>query len=231
VVDSNGAQLGLLFGVPVVGLNFGAAMADVAMGAAVGLGSLFGQPVGHLSLVHFGLRPAPGAGAAPAWLFVVLLVAPAAVGLIVWRRLERLRPAQEQDALAVGAATAGGFAACAWLLALVGRISLFAVIAPPGSADTLALLRGRGPGVGTLVAAQPNPVSVFFLALFWALAGGLGAAFLWASRHHARWQVTPDSAAGTPNSGPSTWLLPETGAQEAEAQEAGAGGDAPEEKP
>lgn len=207
VVDRNGAQVGLLFGVPVVGLSFGAAMADFAMGVALGLGSLFGQPVGHLSLVHFGLPPAPDAGAAPAWLFVVLLVAPAAVAVVVWRHLERLRPTQEQDALAVGAATAAGFAGAAWLLALVGRISLLAAIAPSnpsGDNSALLLLRGRGPGIGTLVSAQPNPISVLFLALVWGLAGGLGAAFLWASRHNARWQV---------------------------GQEADAGGDPPEEKP
>jgi hypothetical protein len=209
VVDRNGAQVGLLFGVPVLGLSFGAAMADFAMGAALGLGSLFGQPVGHVSLAHFGLPPTADAGAAPAWLFVVLLVAPAAVGAIVWRRLERQRPAQEQDALAVGAATAAGFAATAWLFAMIGRIVVLAAIAPPDSqgqaANALALLRGRGAGIGTLAAAQPNPVSVGFLALLWALAGGLGAAFLWASRHHARWQVT--------------------------GQEPEAGGEPPEEKP
>jgi len=51
------------------------------------------------------------------------------------------------------------------------------------------------PGVGTFVTAQPNPVSVFFLALFWALAGGLGAAFFWASRHQARWQVVQEAGA------------------------------------
>jgi len=207
-VDSNGAQVGLLFGVPVAGLSFGAAIADVAMGGAVGLGSVFAQPAGHLSLVHFGLPPGADAGAAPAWLFVVMLAAPGAVALTVWRRLEHLRPTQEQDALAVGAATAAGFAAMAWLLALVGRIVLLAAIAPPTvsgqSASALALLRGRGPGVGTFVTAQPNPVSVFFLALFWALAGGLGAAFFWASRHQARWQVV---------------------------QEAGAAGEVPDEKP
>jgi hypothetical protein len=205
VVDRNGAQVGLLFGVPVVGLSFGAAMADFATGAALGLGSLFGQPIGHVSLAHFGLPPAPDAGAAPAWLFVVLPVAPVAVAAIVWRRLERERPTQEQDALAVGAATAVGFAAAAWLFALVGRIALLAAIAPPNSqgqaANALALLRGRGGGIGTLVAAQPNPVSVLFLALLWGLAGGLGAAFLWASRHNARWQVTSESGPPQAQSG------------------------------
>jgi hypothetical protein len=217
VVDRNGAQVGLLFGVPVLGLSFGAAMADFAMGAALGLGSLFGQPAGHVSLVHFGLPPAPDAGAAPAWLFVVLLAAPAAVAAVVWRRLEQLRPTQEQDALAVGAATAAGFAGAAWLLALVGRITLLAAVAPTntsGDNGALLLLRGRGSGIGTLVSAQPNPVSVLFLALVWALAGGLGAAFLWASRHNARWQVGQDAPSGGDSAAGDS-----------------AAGDPPEEKP
>lgn len=223
VVDRNGAQVALLFGLPLVGLSFGAAMADFAMGAALGLGSLFAQPLGHLSLVHFGLPPAPDAGAAPVWLFVVLLAAPAAVAAVVWRHLDRTRPTQEQDALAVGAATAVGFAAAAWLLALVGRIFLLAAIAPPGeSANALALLRGGGSGIGTLVAAQPNPVSVLFLALLWGLAGGLGAAFLWASRHQARWQV---GAAGRPA------LRPDTPAPPADAPAPPTGTPAPRPSP
>jgi len=237
VVDRNGAQVGLLFGLPVLGLSFGAAMADFAVGAALGLGSLFGQPVGHLSLAHFGLPPTADAGAAPAWLFVVLLVAPAAVGAIVWRRLERQRPTHEQDALAVGAATAAGFAATAWLFAMVGRIVVLAAIAPPNSqgqaVNALALLRGRGGGIGTLVSAQPNPTSVGFLALLWALAGGLGAAYFWASRHHARWQVGGDAGAPPAPTVPSVPPAeprpsgppppPGEGGQEGEA-----GGDPPE---
>jgi hypothetical protein len=153
----------------------------------------------------------------------VLLVAPAAVAAIVWRRLEHERPTQEQDALAVGAATAVGFAAAAWLFALVGRIALLAAIAPPNSqglaANALALLRGRGGGIGTLLAAEPNPVSVVFLALLWGLAGGLGAAFLWASRHNARWQVTGGGEPGVPPPPPAS------------GQEGEAVGDPPEEKP
>ena len=228
VVDRNGAQVGLLFAVPVAGLSFGAAMADFAMGAALGLGTLFGQPAGHLSLVHYGLPPGPDAGAAPAWLFVVLLVAPAAVAFVVWRQLEHLRPAQEQEALAVGVATAAGFAATAWLLALVGRIAVVAAVVPPGtkgeSTAGLALFRGQGPGIGALVNAEPNPVSVAFLALLWGLAGGLGAAFLWASRHNARWQVGAPGDAPPPT---TTTPPPEGNA----TQDAGAGGEPPEEKP
>jgi hypothetical protein len=112
----------------------------------------------------------------------------------VWRRLEQTRPAREQEALAVGAYTAAGFAGAAWVLSLLGRILLLAAIAPPGprgrSSPMLALIGGGGDGIGTLVAARPNPVTVLFLALVWGLAGGLGAAFVWATRHGARWQLT-----------------------------------------
>jgi hypothetical protein len=134
------------------------------------------------------------------WLFAVLLVGPLTVAAVVWRHLERVRPTQEQDALAAGAATAAGFAGAAWLLALVGRVALVAAIAPPdssGDLDTaLGLLQGRGPGIGTLISAQPNPMTVLFLALVWGLAGGLGAAFVWASRHNARWRVGQEPEAG-----------------------------------
>jgi hypothetical protein len=168
--------------------------------------------------VHFGLPPGPAAGAAPAWLFIVLLVAPAAVAATVWRRLERMRPASEQDALAAGGATAAGFAGAAWLFALVGRISLLAAIAPPGRRQSaLFLLRGRGSGVGTFVGAQPNPVTVLVLALMWALAGGLGAAFVWAIRHQTRWQISGGAPASLSDGNVN--------------QEPGVGADPPEEKP
>ena len=95
----------------------------------------------------------------------------------------------------MGAATAAGFAAAAWLLALVGRIApvVAGAIAPPGdqggSAGALDLSPGHGSGIGTLVQRPTDPVSVAFLALLWGLIGGLGAAFFWASRHNARWQL------------------------------------------
>jgi hypothetical protein len=250
VADSNHARIGLLFGFPVVGLSFGAAMADFALGGALGgFGVFFERAAGHTSLARFGLPPGSEAGAAPAWLFVVLLVAPAIVAVTVWRRLERARPAQEQEAVAIGAYTAVGFAGAAWLLAVVSRILVLAAIAPSrsrsGSASLLALLTGQGEGVGTLVAARPNPVSVLFLSLVWALAGGLGAAFVWATRHGARWHIAgapPPSRAGTPPAGAppppppsaaeSAWLLPETPPTGVPpppppppAQEAQAGGD------
>src|SRR5581483_8992586 len=96
-------RLGLLVGFPVVGLSLGAALVDAAMGAA--LAGINGQS----SLLHFGLPARPDSGAAPLWLFVVVLLAPALVGLTVWRRLDRERPANEQRALATGAVVAGGF--------------------------------------------------------------------------------------------------------------------------
>lgn len=54
------------------------------------------------------------------------------------------------------------------------------------------------------------------LALFWGLAGGLGAAFLWAAKHNARWQVaggpipSGDGVPAAQSPADSAWLLPET---------------------
>jgi hypothetical protein len=212
----------------VAALSFGAVLVDAGMGAALGGVS------GHTSLFHYGLPAGPDAGAAPGWLFVALVLAPAAVAAAVWRRLERDRPADEQGALAVGAATAVGFAATAWLAALIGRIVLLAAVTVPrdglGSAlqfTPLPAQAGRV-SVGTLVALRPNPAAVLGLGLLWGLAGGLGAAFLWASRHNARWQISGAAPAAGPAPPPppppgpeqSAWLLPES-------QEADAGEDPP----
>jgi hypothetical protein len=228
VADGGSERIGLLFGFPVAALSFGAVLVDAGMGAALGGVS------GHTSLFHYGLPAGPDAGAAPGWLFVALVLAPAAVAAAVWRRLERDRPADEQGALAVGAATAVGFAATAWLAALIGRIVLLAAVTVPrdglGSAlqfTPLPAQAGRV-SVGTLVALRPNPAAVLGLGLLWGLAGGLGAAFLWASRHNARWQISGAAPAAGPAPPPppppgpeqSAWLLPES-------QEADAGEDPP----
>jgi hypothetical protein len=187
VADGGAERIGVLFGFPVMGLSFGAVLVDAAMGAALGGVS------GHISLFHFGLPAGPGAGAAPGWLFVALALVPAAVAAAVWRRLDRVRPADEQGALTVGAATAVGFAFTAWLAALVGRVVVLAAV-NRSATGPLGYPGGGGPdfrsSVGSLVAARPNPAAVLGLALLWCLAGGLGAAFLWASRHNARWQIS-----------------------------------------
>jgi len=214
-------QTGILFGFPIVGFSFGSALVDGAMGA--GLGGVSG----HTSLAHFGLPAGPQAGAAPVWLFTALVLVPAAVAVTVWRRLERERPADEQGALTVGAVTGVGFAVAAWLAALVGRIVLLASVGRIGwfaIAPQAAPPEVRG-AAGTLGALRPNPAAVLGLGLLWGLAGGLGAAFLWASRHNARWQITGSvgaagatpsppgpatSAQSPPATGPSAWLLPET---------------------
>lgn len=200
VADGGAERIGLLFGFPVTGLSFGAVLVDAAMGAALGGVS------GHISLFHFGLPAGPGAGAAPGWLFVVLALVPAAVATAVWRRLERERPADEQGALAVGAATGAGFAVTAWLTALVGRVVVLAAVNRSGGRiigivpQLPSAFEGRDSVVGTLVALRPNPAGVLGLGLLWGLAGGLGTAFLWASRHNARWQITGGAAqeAGAP---------------------------------
>jgi hypothetical protein len=125
----------------------------------------------------------------------------------VWRRLERARPVDEQGALAVGAATALGFAVTAWLASLLSRVVLLSAVTGPRPGPTLTPLpapTGRI-RIGTLIALRPNPAAVLGLALLWCLAGGLGAAFLWASRHNARWQINgpggPAQDAGAPPEG------------------------------
>jgi hypothetical protein len=198
VTDGLHARIGLLFGFPVAGFSFGAVLLDAAMGAALG------GVAGHTSLAHFGMPAGPGAGAAPIWLFAAVLLAPGAVAMTVWRRLERERPVEEQGALAVGAATGLGFAVAAWVAALVGRIVLLAAVTGPGGdvfpgAPRIVPVPTRAT-VGTLVALRPNPAAVLGLGLLWGLAGGLGAAFLWASRRNARWQIT--GAGGPPGATP-----------------------------
>jgi hypothetical protein len=209
VTDGLHERLGLLFGFPVVGFSLGAALVDGAMGA--GLAGVRG----HTSLAHFGMPAGPDAGAAPIWVFVALALALAAVAVAVWRRLEREQPAEEQGALAVGAATAAGFAAAAWLAALVGRVVVLAATTGPRD-EVFNQLPGRvvpGPTrVGTLLALRPNPAAVLGLALMWGMAAGLGAAFLWASRHNARWQISgppPEEPPPPPPPDQSAWLLPE----------------------
>ncbi|HEV7865067.1 MAG TPA: hypothetical protein VGR20_20390, partial [Acidimicrobiia bacterium] len=226
VADGGAARLGEALGLPVVGFSLGAAVADGAMGAALAGGG------GHTSLFHFGLPAGPASGAAPAWLFAALLLAPVTVGAAVWRRLGRDRPADEQRALATGAAVAAGFAGAAWLAALVGRVALIAYVGPTLEGGWLGSLAGLRAGMhGAAVDLRPNPASVLGLSLMWGVAGGVGAALVWAGRHGAHWQLpaTGGAAAGTagapepraptaaaPASGPSAWLLPESPSATAE---------------
>ncbi len=173
VADGGADRLGIIVGFPIVGFSFGAVLADAAMGAALaGAGS-------HTSLLQFGLPAAPGSGAAPAWLFATMLLAPAVVALAVGRRL--------------------------------GRVTLSAYVGPTvagGWSPFQTLERSMHP---VAVVARPNPASVLGLALLWGLAGGLGAAFLWASRHNARWKL---DGAGVAPAAPTA-----PGAQEAGAVE------------
>ena len=226
VADSGADRLGMVIGFPVVGFSLGAALADGAMGAALA------GITGHSSLLHFGLPARPDSGAAPLWLFVVVLLAPAVVALAVWRRLNRDRPADEQRALATGATVAAGFAGAAWLAALVGRVALIAFVGPNRrlewfSAPPAAVRRSVH---GAAVIARADPGSVLGLSLIWGLIGGLGAAVVWAVRHGARWPVVASADAGPSDAGPSAagptaWLLPET-APEPAAAGPGSGGSA-----
>ena len=193
VADGGRARTGLLLGFPVVGLSLGVAVADAAMGAALA------GIRGYTSLFHFGLPARPDSGAAPAWLMVALLIAPALVAAGVWRRLERDRPADEQGALTVGALMAAGFAGAAWLAALIGRVAVVAYVGRPQNPLSLPQIVGHlGAGrlglVGAIVVIGPKPVSVLGLSLLWGLAGGLGAALVWAALHGVRW--TPGQEAG-----------------------------------
>src|SRR5581483_11067103 len=233
VVDGGWARLGLIVGFPVVGLSLGAALSDAALGAALA------GIRGYSSLFHFGLPARPDSGAAPAWLMVALIVAPALVAATAWRRLERDRPADEQRALAIGAVTAAGFAGAAWLGALVGRVALVAAVGRPrgplgGAGPQIVghLGAGRLGAVGTVLVLRPNPASVLGLALLWSLAAGLGTAFAWAALHGVRWRGAPTAETGAPpatagpptptsppppasappTSGPAVWLMtPEGG--------------------
>jgi len=206
VADGGPERIGLIIGFPVVGLSLGAALADAAMGAA-----LAGID-GHSSLLHFGLPARAGSGSAPLWLFLVLLLAPALVGLAVWRRLERDHPGDEQRALVTGATVAAGFAGAAWLAALIGRITLVAYVGPNDSGWFSAPPAELRHSVhGAAVVARPDPGSVLGLALLWGLIGGVGAAVVWASRHGARWPVVGSAPGGPPPApGPTAWLLPES---------------------
>jgi hypothetical protein len=228
VADSGADRLGIVIGFPVVGFSLGAGLADGAMGAALA------GVRGHSSLLHFGLPAHPESGAAPLWLFVVVLIAPAVVALTVWRRLHRDRPVDEQRALATGGTVAAGFAGAAWLAALVGRVTLIAYVGPnrAGGWFSAPPAEVRRSVHGAAIIARADPGSVLGLSLMWGLIGGLGAAVVWAVRHGARWPVVasadadlsaagPASAAGptSPAAGPTAWLLPET---EPESTAAGA---------
>jgi hypothetical protein len=195
VADGGSARLGMVVGFPVVGFSLGAVLADGAMGAALA------GVVGHSSLSQFGLPAQPGSAAAPAWLFAALLLAPAVAALTTWRRLDRDRPADEQGALATGAAVGAGFAAAAWVAALVGRVALVAFVGPNAGGGWFGPTGRFAPALrGAVVQAQPNPATVLGLALLWGLGGGLGAAFLWTSRHGVRWRVE-NAAPSRPPSG------------------------------
>lgn len=175
VVDSGSARLSTLFGAVFMGVTMGVVAASYAMGAAIDLGS------GHTSLFKFGFPPGADAGAAPVPFFILLAVAPAIVGWMVWRRLEKDRPTTEQDVMRVGFIIALAFAAVAFASALVSRVVLVGAAAKEDF--------DSGTGIGLV--ARPSIAGVLGLALLWGLAGGLGAAFYWATQHGVRWKAPP----------------------------------------
>jgi hypothetical protein len=169
--DSGTERVLLLLALPLMGLNLGVQGVTVAMGAAVRLvavgpaevGGIPPPGAGHLSLLHFGFPPEPGAGAAPAVAFALLALAPALVAWSLGRELRRRPPAEEQDALAAGFAAAGGFAAAA----LAGAVA---------SALWLAAAASDLARPGGMLVARPSVVGTVGVALVWGLVGGLGAA-------------------------------------------------------
>jgi hypothetical protein len=175
--DSGTERALLLLGFPVLGLNLGVQAVSVAMGAAVRLvavgpaevGGIPPPGAGHVSLLHFGFPPEPGAGAAPAAAFLLLALGPALVAWSLGRELRRRPPEEEQDALAAGFAAAGGFAAAALAGAVASSIWLMAVASD--------LSRPGG-----MLVARPSVVGTVGLALVWGLVGGLGAALVLARR-------------------------------------------------
>lgn len=170
--DDGKARVLQVLRAPLDQLNEGVAGAVVAMGGAVArLGS-------HTSLLHWGSYEAPGDGNAPAPLFLLLALAPAAVAWLTWRRLERERPAVEQQVLQVSTAVAAGFVVTAWLLSLLGRIERIAV-------DPVV---------------QPSPRGAFGLGLVWAALGAAGAALYWSRAHGIRGSLLP--AVGPPAAPP-----------------------------
>ena len=179
--DSGTERALLLLGFPLLGLNLGVQGVSVAMGAAVRLvavgpaevGGIPPPGAGHLSLLHFGFPPEPGAGAAPGAAFLLLALAPALVAWSLGRELRRRPPGEEQDALAAGFAAAGGFAAAALAGAVASSIWLVAVASD--------LTRPGG-----MLVARPSVAGTLGLAFVWGLVGGLGAALVVARRRGPR---------------------------------------------
>jgi len=184
VVDTGTARLSTVLGTLFMGISMGVVAASYAMGAAIGLGS------GHTSLLKFGFPPSSSAGAAPVPFFLLLVVAPAVVAWTVWRRLERDRPATQQEVMKVGFAIAIAFSLVAWLAALVSRVVL----------TTGATKSGSSRGTGTFLVARPSVGGVLGLSLLWALLGGLGAAFYWSTQRGVAWK-TPQGDTAAASSG------------------------------
>ena len=182
VVDSGTARLNTLLSIIFMGLTFGVVAAAYAMGAAIELAE------GHTSLFHFGFPPDFEAGAAPAPFFVLLALAPAVVAWTVWQRLERERPTTEQDVMRTGFVVAIAFAVVGWVTSLLSRVVLVAVVTNENFES----------GEGTFLAARPSVTGVLGLSLLWAIVGGLGAAFYWASTHGVRWKGGQEAPAAPP---------------------------------
>ena len=161
--------------------NVGVAGAAVATGASLRThgplrSAVPGLPVpapqGHLSLLHFGFPPGPNAGTAPAFLFLALLLAPAAVAGATRWALERAGPVGEQEALRVGFAVTAGFALAAW----------FGAVAAPLAAAGGAYGPDTDLPIFRAAAGRPSVGAVLALAVLWGLIGSMATAMAWVAR-------------------------------------------------
>jgi hypothetical protein len=140
----------------------------------------------HVSLLHWGLPPTAGAGAADAVAFVLLALAPLTVAWATWRTLEREHPQNEQEVFLRAFLVAIGFAVTAWMAALFGRTLLAAIASHWRREVGVALVR-------------PAVASSFGLALLWGIAGAVSTAFAWSRRRALAW-----ASPGPPGAAPPT---------------------------
>jgi hypothetical protein len=193
IADTGAERLALIVSAPLILVNTGVALATGAMGASVAFErASFEAPSGYVSLFHFGLPAGPDAGAAPPYLFVVLAVAPIAVGWSVVRALDASRPRDEQQTLGVALEATLAFAVVAWLGALAGRVNVggFSVRDVFTDAD----------GIGGVLVLRPSAGAALGLGFAWALLGAFAAAFWWGSAHGIAWSFgksSPATPAGT----------------------------------
>lgn len=165
VVDDPTERILLLVGAPIHLVNLGLAAAVGFMGGAVSFAGA-GVP-DHISLFNFGFPPTSGAGAAPVYVWVVALIAPAVAAFATRRRLDSVEPTSDEAVATTTFQVVAGFGLAAWVGAGVGQFSL------GGGAHDLR--RGFA-----AIDVAPSVSAALGLGLLWALLGGGLAAVAWA---------------------------------------------------